>query len=86
MPQEAENYQFSSVEIKQLAFRLDGVFIPTENRSDKPIYFAEVQFQPDPNFYSRFLAQIFLYLDKTELDNDWRGVVIYPNCHAHIFR
>ncbi len=42
------------------------------------IYFLEVQFQPDSKFYSRFFAEIFLYLDKTELTNDWRGVVIYP--------
>ncbi|ACK71466.1 conserved hypothetical protein [Gloeothece citriformis PCC 7424] len=77
-PTEAENYQFSSVEIKQLAFRLDGVFLPSETAPDKPIYFAEVQFQSDGNFYSRFFAQIFLYLDKSPLSNDWRGAVIYP--------
>lgn len=77
-PTEAQNYQFSSVEIKQLAFRLDGVFLPNLDTSDKPIYFSEVQFQLDSRFYSRFFAQIFLYLDKTELENDWRGVVIYP--------
>jgi len=79
-PAEAANaYQFSSVEIKQLSFRIDGVFLPKENALDPPIYFAEVQFQPDRTFYSRFFAEIFLYLDKTELQNDWLGVVIYPS-------
>lgn len=77
-PEEADAYQFSSVEIKQLAFRIDGVFLPTPNALDQPIYFVEVQFQRDPKFYSRFFAEIFLYLDKTELTNDWRGVVVYP--------
>lgn len=77
-PQEAEIYQFSSVEVKQLAFRIDGVFLPSADASEQPIYFAEVQFQPDSKFYSRFFAEIFLYLDKTELTNDWRGVVVYP--------
>ncbi|MCV3213750.1 Rpn family recombination-promoting nuclease/putative transposase [Plectonema radiosum NIES-515] len=73
----AQAYQFSSVEVKQLAFRIDGVFLP--NTSELPIYFAEVQFQPDKKFYSRLFAEIFNYLDKTELINNWGGVVIFPN-------
>jgi predicted transposase/invertase (TIGR01784 family) len=73
----ADAYQFSSVEVKQLAFRIDGVFLP--NTSELPIYFAEVQFQPDKKLYSRLFAEIFNYLDKTELTNNWRGVVIFPN-------
>ncbi len=76
-PSEADNYQFASVEVKQLAFRLDGVFLP--NRDEKSIYFVEVQFQRDLNFYSRFFSEIFLYLHKTDLKNNWRGVIIYPN-------
>ena len=78
-PEEAANYQFSSVEIKQLAFRIDGVFLPSLETPEQPIYFLEVQFQADEKFYSRFFAEIFLYLDKTELTNDWRGVVVYPS-------
>ena len=73
----ASAYQFSSVEVKQLAFRIDGVFLP--NAAELPIYFAEVQFQPDKKFYSRLFTEIFNYLDKTELTNNWRGVVIFPN-------
>ncbi|MGK7940936.1 MAG: Rpn family recombination-promoting nuclease/putative transposase [Crocosphaera sp.] len=70
-------YKFSSVEIKQLAFRIDGVFLP--NTADKLIYFVEVQFQKDESFYSRFFSEIFLYLHQTKLTNNWQGVVIYPN-------
>ncbi len=77
-PETANNYQFSSVEVKQLAFRIDGVFLPKSDPSS-PIYFAEVQFQPDKKFYSRLFTEIFLYLDKTELTNNWRGVVVYPS-------
>ncbi len=76
-PELAKVYQFSAVEVKQLSFRLDGVFLP-KPEVDEPIYFVEVQFQVDPNFYSRFFSEIFLYLDQTQLKNDWRGVVIYP--------
>ena len=78
-PETANAYQFSSVEVKQLSFRIDGVFLPKQNATEPPIYFAEVQFQPDKTFYSRFFAETFLYLDKTELTNNWRGVVIYPS-------
>ncbi|WP_107668969.1 Rpn family recombination-promoting nuclease/putative transposase [Cyanothece sp. BG0011] len=78
LPAETVNdYQFSSVEVKQLAFRLDGVFLP--NSQDKSIYFVEVQFQKDNKFYSRFFSEIFLYLHQSELNNNWRGVIIYPN-------
>lgn len=76
-PQFAQNYRFDSVEVKQLSFRLDGVFLPTV--SDAPIYFVEVQFQPDDTFFARFLSEIFLYLYKSELCNDWQGVVIFPS-------
>jgi len=76
-PETANAYQFASVEVKQLAFRIDGVFLPTSNAAS-PIYFVEVQFQPDKKLYSRLFAEIFLYLDKTELTNNWQGVVVYP--------
>lgn len=71
-----DSYQFSSVEVKQLSFRLDGVFLP--NKPNQPIYFVEVQFQRDNKFYSRFFSEIFLYLHQTDLSNNWQGVVIYP--------
>lgn len=78
-PESANIYQFSSVEVKQLSFRIDGVFLPTIDTSEQPIYFVEVQFKPERKFYSRFFTEIFLYLDKTELTNNWHGVVVYPS-------
>ncbi|MDF2388094.1 Rpn family recombination-promoting nuclease/putative transposase [Nostoc ellipsosporum NOK] len=78
-PETANTYQFSSVEVKQLAFRIDGVFLPRNNAPSPPIYFVEVQFQVDKKFYSRFFTEIFLYLDKTELGNNWQGVVVFPS-------
>uniref|UniRef100_UPI0009371074 DUF2887 domain-containing protein n=1 Tax=Scytonema sp. HK-05 TaxID=1137095 RepID=UPI0009371074 len=32
---ETRGYQFRSVEIKQTAFRIDGVFLPPENSPDR---------------------------------------------------
>jgi predicted transposase/invertase (TIGR01784 family) len=52
-------YQFSSIEVKQIAFRLDGVFKPPETELNLPIIFVEVQFQPDKQFYARFFSEIF---------------------------
>ena len=61
-PSEANAYDFASVELKQTAFRIYGVFLPTNNQEKIPIYFVEVQFQRDEDFYSRFFSEIFLYL------------------------
>ena len=76
-PWSANTYQFSFVEIKQTAFRLDGVFLPAQEY-ENPVYFVEVQFQPDLEFYSRFFAEIFLYLRQNKPQNNWLAVVIYP--------
>ncbi|CAN1213491.1 DUF4351 domain-containing protein [Tumidithrix helvetica PCC 7403] len=72
---EAEGYQFSSVEIKEKAFRFDGIFMPSTN--DKPIFLAEVQFQPKEDFYSEFSAKIFLYLNQYRPAQDLQAVAIF---------
>jgi predicted transposase/invertase (TIGR01784 family) len=72
---EAEGYKFSSAEIKEKAFRFDGIFMPTAH--DKPIFLAEVQFQPKEDFYSEFLAEIFLYLNQYRPTQDWQAVAIF---------
>ncbi len=71
-------YEFVSVELKDTTFRIDGVFIPTDETTNQPLYFVEVQFQLDSTFYRRFFAEIFLYLRQNESVNFWRAVVIYP--------
>ena len=73
------NYSFKSVEIKQTAFRLDGVFSPPTDDHNSPLFFVEVQFQADKLFYHRFFSEIFLYLRQFDPPNPWQGVVIYPN-------
>lgn len=76
-PEVANIYQFASVEIKQTAFRIDGVFLPTQG-DENPIYFVEVQFQPDSEIYSRLVAEVSLYLRQNKPANDWGAVVVYP--------
>jgi predicted transposase/invertase (TIGR01784 family) len=75
----AQGYEFRSVEIKQLAFRIDGVLLPKLDAPDQTVWFVEVQFQKDPHFYHRFFAEIGLYLAQHPKTEDWQAVVLFPN-------
>jgi predicted transposase/invertase (TIGR01784 family) len=74
----AVGYEFRSVEIKQLAFRIDGVLLPTPDAVDQTVWFIEVQFQKDPHFYHRFFAEIALFLAQHPQTLDWQAVVLFP--------
>ncbi|MUG92396.1 Rpn family recombination-promoting nuclease/putative transposase [Scytonema sp. UIC 10036] len=74
---EASAYDFASVELKQTAFRIDGIFLPTPNLKEKPIFFVEVQFQKDPELYARLFSEIFLYIRLYAPTKKWRAVVIF---------
>lgn len=74
--EEAQYYRFTATEIKQTAFRLDGLFMPM--RPDKPLYILEVQFQNDPQFYGRLFAEMFLYFYRQSWKGAWRTVVLFP--------
>lgn len=78
-PEATDRYQFTSQEIKQLAFRLDGLFLPIDPDSQLPFYVVEVQFQPDANLYYRLFAELFIYLKQYQPPHPWQLVVIYPN-------
>jgi predicted transposase/invertase (TIGR01784 family) len=73
----AQNYEFRSVELKQTAFRIDGVFLPQPNIDEQPVYIVEVQFQRDLHFYQRFFAEIFLFLQQNPETVDVRPVVLF---------
>lgn len=80
----AQGYQFASVEVKQTAFRIDGVFLPPNDQPDAPVYFVEVQFQRDPILYRRLFAEVFLYLKQYPEVAHWRAVVVYPRAAIEI--
>ena len=77
--QAISNYEFTSVEVKQLAFRIDGVFLPQQGNDTDPFYLVEVQFQPDDDLYYRIFSELFLYLKQYQPPHPWRVVVIYPS-------
>ncbi len=74
-----QTYEFTSREVKQLSFRLDGLFLPTDKDINKPFYLVEVQFQPDDNLYYRLFAELFLFLRQYQPLHPWHIVVIYPS-------
>jgi predicted transposase/invertase (TIGR01784 family) len=77
-PEQAKDYRFESVEIKETAFRIDGVFLPPENASPKIIYFAEIQFQSDEALYHRFFTESLLYLFRNQNQyDDWQGIILF---------
>ena len=72
-----DNYKFSSIEVKQISFRLDGLFLPTQENSNQPLYLVEVQFQPDEDLYYRLFSEFFLFLKYYKPPYPWQMVVIY---------
>jgi predicted transposase/invertase (TIGR01784 family) len=77
-PQNAAEYKFNSVEVKERTFRIDGVFEPLVLDGTGTMYLAEVQMQPDPRLYERTFAELFaLFYRSRELYNDWKCVMFY---------
>jgi len=74
-PEASEGYHFTSVGIKEKAFRFDGIFIP--EALEKNIWFVEVQFQKRAEFYWEFIGEIFLYLSQYKPQHDWQAVAIF---------
>ncbi|MBE9210626.1 Rpn family recombination-promoting nuclease/putative transposase [Nostoc sp. LEGE 06077] len=71
-------YEFIAPEIKQKSFRLDGVFSPLGEFTNEPLYFVEIQFYKDEEFYDRLFTSIFLYFTQYQpLNLDWFAIVIY---------
>lgn len=73
------SYSFKSVEVKQAAFRIDGVFIPTDDQLEYPLIFVEVQYQKDTKIYARLISELALYLYQKAPSHNWRAVVIFPD-------
>jgi predicted transposase/invertase (TIGR01784 family) len=77
-PEDAQSYVFEAVEVKETAFRLDGIFLPPSPMGI--VYFCEVQFQLDQMLYERILTEIAIYIYRNrERFSDWRALVIYPS-------
>ena len=79
-PDNASDYRFDSVAVKEPTFEIDGVFLPPDSDSNGVIYFCEVQFQRKNLLYERVFGESLLYFYRNrELYSDWQAVIIYPN-------
>jgi hypothetical protein len=58
---EPERYDFISLEVKETAFRVDGIVEPPSDRPEAPRGYVEVQFQPDENFFSYILLAKYCF-------------------------
>jgi predicted transposase/invertase (TIGR01784 family) len=83
---DGRRYRFRSEEVKQTAFRLDGLLEPPETDPEGPVVFVEVQMQADEAFYGRWFAEIFLYLLRTvrfsvlhQADGSVKRALIHPH-------
>ncbi len=72
-----DDYTFRSVEVKGLARRIDGLFLPPIAKPKHPLYFVEVQFQKDDRLYERLLTETFLYIGQYRPEKPWYCVALW---------
>jgi predicted transposase/invertase (TIGR01784 family) len=79
-PDNAANYRFDAVGVKEPKFEIDGVFLPPESDPPGTVFFAEVQMQKDETLYERLFSESSLYFYRNRSRfSDWQAVVIYPS-------
>lgn len=78
-PENAQDYRFDSVSVKNAKFEIDGVFLPPTGTRGT-IFFCEFQMQPDPCLYERGFSEASLYFYRHYKDfSDWQMLFIYPS-------
>jgi predicted transposase/invertase (TIGR01784 family) len=79
-PNNADEYIFDSVAVKEPKFEIDGVFLPPQNQNPGVVYFCEVQFQKDERLYERVFAESWLYFYRNrDRFSNLQIVIIYPS-------
>jgi predicted transposase/invertase (TIGR01784 family) len=79
-PENAGEYRFDSVAVKEPKFEIDGVFLPPESENPGVVYFCEVQFQKDERLYERVFAESWLYFYRNrDRFSNLHIVIIYPS-------
>lgn len=79
-PENADEYIFDSVAVKEPKFEIDGVFLPPQNQNPGVVYFCEVQFQKDERLYERVFAESWLYFYRNrDRFSNLQIVIIYPS-------
>lgn len=79
LPADATGYRFSAPVLKEREYRLDGLFLPPENRQDLPAVILEAQMATDQGFLRRLYAESSRWLQQHQEIDQWRVVVICPH-------
>ncbi len=77
-PNLADQYHESrSIELKDSALRLDGVFLP--KTPGQPVYIWEAQFYRSDAAYANLFHKVFRFLEQEDTNLDFVAVLIYPS-------
>ena len=79
LPADAGGYRFSAPVLKERECRLDGLFLPPEDRPDLPAVVLEAQMAADPSFLRRLYAECALLLRQEPTIHRWQVVVLCPS-------
>ena len=72
-------YTFTAPVLKEREYRLDGLFLPREQRADLPAVVLEAQMAADPGFLRRLYAETARLLQQEPSIQHWRVMVICPH-------
>jgi predicted transposase YdaD len=73
----AARYEYTVLEFKETAHRVDGVFLPKE--TGLPLYFLEVQFYHLPSVFADLLTKVYTYLKQHDASQSFCGVVLFAH-------
>ena len=79
LPADAAGYSFSAPVLKEREYRLDGLFLPPDDRVDLPAIVLEAQMAADADFLLRLYAESARFLQQSKWEREWVVVVICPN-------
>ncbi|MCX5945131.1 MAG: DUF2887 domain-containing protein [Cyanobacteria bacterium] len=79
LPADAAGYCFSAPVLKEREYRLDGLFLPPDDRVDLPAIVLEAQMAPDADFLLRLYAESARFVQQSKWQRQWVVVVICPN-------
>ena len=72
-----KQYELKSIEYKETAVRLDGVFLPRTPKAG-PAFLWEAQWYRSSKVYANLLSKIGRFLEHGNPNQSWVAVVLYP--------
>ena len=79
LPADAAGYRFCAPVLKEREYRLDGLFLPPDDRVDLPAIVLEAQMAADAGFLRRLYAESARFVQQFNWERHWVVVAICPN-------